>query len=83
MKVRYPENIRCKRVYESPDENDGYRVLVDRIWPRGIKKSELKLDEWCRELAPSAALRQWFARDTQHNNALALKMFLEKCDQPA
>lgn len=50
--------IQCKRVYDTPDENDGYRVLVDRLWPRGIKKEALKYDAWCKALTPSAELRK-------------------------
>lgn len=52
-----------KRAYEPPSSKDGYRVLIDRLWPRGIKKTELKLDEWAKDLAPSTALRQWFGHD--------------------
>ncbi|RKQ39163.1 DUF488 domain-containing protein [Enterobacter sp. R1(2018)] len=50
--------IRCKRIYDGADQDDGYRVLVDRLWPRGIKKTELRYDEWARTLAPSTALRK-------------------------
>lgn len=52
-----------RRAYEPPTRNDGYRVLVDRIWPRGVSKEELQLDEWCRDIAPSDALRHWFDHD--------------------
>jgi len=111
--------IAIKRVYEPPAKADGYRVLVDRLWPRGLKKEDAALDAWAKELAPSAALRRWFghdparwdafrhryaseldtrvehwrslaeqatrhrvtllygARDEEHNNAVALKAFLE------
>jgi uncharacterized protein YeaO (DUF488 family) len=106
--------VRTKRVYEPPAPGDGYRVLVDRVWPRGLSREEVAIDEWERELAPSADLRKWFghkperfdefrrryraelrghadelaalrrrarketvtllfgARDTEHNNAVAL-----------
>jgi uncharacterized protein YeaO (DUF488 family) len=112
--------IRIKRAYDSPSEDDGFRVLVDRLWPRGISKERAELDDWAREIAPSTELRQWFghnpekwsefrkryfreldarkgqvdslleksggktitllfgARDKSHNNALALKEYLEK-----
>jgi uncharacterized protein YeaO (DUF488 family) len=50
-----------KRVYESASADDGYRILVDRVWPRGISKEEAVVDEWARELAPSTELRKWFA----------------------
>lgn len=52
--------IVCKRVYQQANPDDGYRVLVDRLWPRGIKKSDLPLDEWNKTLAPSTALRKAF-----------------------
>ncbi|MGK9171726.1 DUF488 domain-containing protein [Yokenella regensburgei] len=61
--------IHCKRVYEAASAGDGYRVLVDRLWPRGIKKSELKPDEWCKDLAPSTALRKDFHADILDFNA--------------
>jgi uncharacterized protein YeaO (DUF488 family) len=56
-------SIRLKRVYEKPTKADGRRVLVDRIWPRGLKKSEARIDEWLKEIAPTTALRKWFAHD--------------------
>ena len=110
--------IRLKRAYDEPAQNDGYRILVDRVWPRGISKKEARLDEWLKNIAPSAELRKWFdhdpdkweqfleryfreldehpdlirnlagrakdsgitlvfaARDTEHNNAVALKNYL-------
>ena len=52
--------IQCKRVYDPQESSDGYRVLVDRLWPRGIKKEALACDEWCKELTPSAELRKAF-----------------------
>jgi uncharacterized protein YeaO (DUF488 family) len=55
--------IRLKRAYEPAATSDGYRVLVDRLWPRGISRERAKLDEWERELAPSTKLRQWFGHD--------------------
>lgn len=112
--------IRVKRVYDPHGPDDGFRFLVDRLWPRGMKKENLQLDEWLKDVAPSDALRHWFghdpgkwdefclrydaelkandeawrplldkarkqditllfgAHDTEHNNALALRSFLEK-----
>jgi uncharacterized protein YeaO (DUF488 family) len=112
--------IRVKRVYDPPELDDGVRLLVDRLWPRGIKKEELRLDDWLKDVAPSDELRRWFghdpkkwnefqqryfaelsnkaealrpirdalregrvtllysARDTQHNNAMALRAYMEK-----
>lgn len=55
--------IRIKRVYDKPGQEDGPRFLVDRLWPRGVKKADLYLEAWLRELAPSTGLRQWFGHD--------------------
>jgi uncharacterized protein YeaO (DUF488 family) len=55
--------VRIKRAYEAPARNDGCRVLVDRLWPRGVKKEALALDIWAKELAPSGELRRWFGHD--------------------
>jgi uncharacterized protein YeaO (DUF488 family) len=112
--------IQIRRIYEPPAPDDGARLLVDRLWPRGVKKTELRLASWLREVAPPDALRQWFqhdpakwsefqrryaaeleknpqawepilqaarkgkvtllfaAKDAEHNNAVALKAFLER-----
>jgi uncharacterized protein YeaO (DUF488 family) len=111
--------IKVKRVYEPTEPDDGSRFLVERLWPRGIKKEDLQMDAWLKELAPSDRLRRWFghdpakwqefrrryfaelktkdackqirsaarhgnitllysAHDKEHNNALALKSYLEK-----
>lgn len=114
-----PLRLQIKRVYEPPERSDGVRVLVDRLWPRGLRKEDAKLDEWCKEIAPSNELRRWFghdparwaefqkrytkelaatedlcdalrkaaktktvtllyaAQDTEHNNAVVLKAYLE------
>ena len=56
--------IQCKRVYEQASPDDGYRVLVDRLWPRGLKKTDLAYDEWCKALAPSTELRKAFHSET-------------------
>jgi uncharacterized protein YeaO (DUF488 family) len=55
--------VRLKRAYEPAERADGYRVLVDRIWPRGVSKEHAHLNEWARELAPSSELRGWFGHD--------------------
>jgi len=55
--------VRIKRAYDAPDPADGYRVLIDRLWPRGVSKEAARLDEWARELAPSSELRRWFGHD--------------------
>lgn len=58
-------DISIKRVYDAPAKADGIRVLVDRIWPRGIKKADAKIDIWLKEVAPSTKLRQWFGHDPE------------------
>jgi uncharacterized protein YeaO (DUF488 family) len=64
MSAKVPaRNIRLKRAYEAPSSGDGVRVLVDRLWPRGISKQNAALDRWIKEIAPSTELRQWFAHD--------------------
>ena len=113
--------IKTKRIYESPAKEDGFRILVDRLWPRGMQKEKAKIDLWLKDIAPSDDLRKWFAhdpqkweefkkkyakeiakkegllneirqiekekgtvtllysaRETEHNNAVALKIILEK-----
>jgi len=54
---------KIKRVYDSPKQTDGYRILVDRMWPRGLTKEEAHIDLWVRDIAPSNALRKWFSHD--------------------
>lgn len=56
-------DIRLKRAYEPASAEDGYRVLVDRLWPRGVSKKQAKLDEWEKELSPSSELREWFGHE--------------------
>ncbi len=53
-------SIQVKRIYESPSAEDGFRILVDRLWPRGIKKDDAKIDLWLKDIAPSDTLRKWF-----------------------
>lgn len=57
--------IRLKRAYDHPEKGDGFRVLVERLWPRGLKKEEVALDLWLKEIAPSPELRKWFGHDPQ------------------
>lgn len=54
-----------KRIYEPYSDADGYRILVDRLWPRGIKKENAHIDKWLKEVAPSTALRKWFGHDAE------------------
>jgi len=55
--------IKMKRIYDQPAKEDGFRILVDRLWPRGISKEKIKVDLWLREIAPSNDLRKWFSHD--------------------
>ncbi len=57
--------VRVRRVYDDPARGDGNRVLVDRIWPRGMTKEKAELDEWCKAIAPSTTLRKWYQHDPQ------------------
>lgn len=79
--MKKPSVIQCKRVYDPPENNDGYRVLVDRIWPRGVNKTDLAMDDWCKELAPSTELRRWFNHDAQRWAAFYQKYHAELTDQ--
>ena len=58
-------DVRIKRVYDEAEAGDGYRVLIDRLWPRGISKDNARLDEWARDLAPSNELRKWFGHEPE------------------
>lgn len=57
--------LRVKRVYEPAVRSDGYRILVDRLWPRGLSKERAAIDEWMKDVAPSAQLRRWFGHDPE------------------
>ena len=65
--------IRIKRVYEKPAKEDGWRVLVDRLWPRGMKKEAAHLDVWMKDVAPSDALRKWFGHKPEKWNEFQKK----------
>ena len=58
-------HVKLKRAYETPGSDDGIRVLIDRLWPRGVKKADAAIDEWMKEIAPSTELRKWFGHDPQ------------------
>ncbi|MBI5569600.1 MAG: DUF488 family protein [Desulfomonile tiedjei] len=74
--------IRLKRAYDAPEEADGYRVLVDRLWPRGVKKEEARIDIWLREMAPSSDLRRWFAHDAEKWDEFKRRYFSELDGHP-
>jgi uncharacterized protein YeaO (DUF488 family) len=73
--------IRLKRAYEPAASSDGYRVLIDRLWPRGVSRERAKLDEWERELPPSTRLRQWFGHDPSRFEEFRRRYIEELRDQ--
>lgn len=75
--------VRIKRAYEDPAGDDGYRVLVDRIWPRGRSKDALALDAWMKEIAPSGSLRKWFGHDPARFDEFRSRYLEELHREPA
>lgn len=69
--------IKIKRIYEKPSPSDGFRVLVDRLWPRGMSKDEAKVDLWLKEIAPSDKLRKWFGHDPKKWDEFQKRYFVE------
>jgi uncharacterized protein YeaO (DUF488 family) len=69
--------IQVKRVYDPATRDDGTRFLVDRLWPRGVKKESLQIEQWLKEAAPSDALRHWFAHDPEQWNEFRRRYFAE------
>jgi uncharacterized protein YeaO (DUF488 family) len=63
--------VQVRRVYDAPSRGDGNRVLVDRIWPRGLTKEKANLDEWCKTIAPSTELRKWYHHDPERYTEFA------------
>ena len=59
----FAENIKLKRAYDSAGSGDGTRILIDRLWPRGVRKADAAIDLWAKDIAPSTALRRWFGHD--------------------
>jgi len=74
--------IKIKRAYESPNDTDGYRILVDRLWPRGISKEKAKIDFWPKELAPSTELRRWYGHDPEKWSEFKSRYFDELSNHP-
>ncbi len=73
--------ILLKRAYEKPSSSDGKRILVERLWPRGLKKENAKIDEWLKELAPSTELRKWYGHDPAKWNQFKEKYWKELQDK--
>jgi uncharacterized protein YeaO (DUF488 family) len=69
--------IQLKRAYDKPQKTDGRRVLIDRVWPRGVRKEDLMLDEWLKDLAPSTELRKWFGHDPERWEEFKRRYFQE------
>lgn len=76
-------NLRVKRIYESASAEDGFRVLVDRLWPRGVSKAEANLDLWLRDAAPSTELRRWFHAHPDQWEELQQRYRRELAEEPA
>jgi uncharacterized protein YeaO (DUF488 family) len=76
------EMFKLKRAYDEPEAADGARYLIDRLWPRGVTKASLKLDDWLKELAPSDSLRRWFNHDPEKWNEFRKRYFAELDTQP-
>ncbi|GAA4434552.1 DUF488 domain-containing protein [Ravibacter arvi] len=75
--------ILTKRIYLDPSPEDGYRILIDRLWPRGVSKERAKLDWWGKELAPSTSLREWYHHAPELRKEFAEKYLLELDKNPA
>ena len=69
--------VNIKRAYEGPSDDDGYRILVDRLWPRGISKEKAKIDFWPKDLAPSTELRRWYGHDPEKWSEFKFRYFAE------
>ena len=77
MDCEYVMQIQIKRVYDAPSTTDGHRVLVDRLWPRGLAKKDAAIDVWAKELAPSGELRKWFAHKDERFEEFTRRYYLE------
>ena len=75
--------LTVRRIYEAPTPEDGYRMLVDRLWPRGVKKAEAAIDEWARDVAPSADLRRWYGHQPDRFDEFARRYRTELAAAPA
>lgn len=75
-------DIKLKRVYEAPEREDGFRVLVDRLWPRGVSKSSAQIELWLKEIAPSNELRKWYSHDPAKWDEFRKRYFQELDNHP-
>jgi len=76
-------NIKIKRIYEPYSEDDGFRILIDRLWPRGMKKEDARIDKWLKEIAPSTELRKWFNHEAEKWEQFRVKYHAELNNSPA
>ena len=76
-------DLRIKRIYDAAAQSDGFRILVDRLWPRGISKKRAKLADWMPDLAPSTELRKWFGHDPEHWNEFRQRYWAELARKPS
>lgn len=74
-------HVQVRRVYDPPEADNGQRVLVDRLWPRGLSKERAHLDEWCKEIAPSTGLREWYGHDPGRYDEFA-RRYRAELDEP-
>lgn len=74
--------IQLKRIYEAASEADGYRILVDRMWPRGVSKAKAQVDLWLKDIAPSKELRQWFGHDPEKWDGFYKQYQAELAEKP-
>lgn len=79
--MQLSSGVRVARVYDPPGPDDGARVLVDRLWPRGLAKDAAALDDWCREIAPSTELRTWYGHDPARFDEFAAR-YRAELDEP-
>ena len=82
MSEAHAAHVRLKRAYEPADAKDGKRILVDRLWPRGVSKAEAAIDEWLKDLAPSTELRKWFGHDPDRWDEFRRRYTKEIRDRP-
>jgi uncharacterized protein YeaO (DUF488 family) len=75
--------IRIKRIYDEPSTGDGFRILIDRLWPRGVSKEHANLGEWLKEIAPSTELREWYGHDPEKFSEFEKKYKVELLKNPA
>lgn len=77
-----PREIQLKRAYAKVESSDGYRLLVDRLWPRGLSKTSMRIDMWFKDIAPSPHLRRWFGHDPERWKEFRRRYFAELKDRP-